>query len=189
MTDDAHDESAEIMAEDADALESSPEEASKGKGPRKKIKMIIVVLLIVLVAALGGVAAFKFLGGKPAETPEEPKASGQASSTPAFEVDPALENMVTLPPFDLPLKDDMGNWELRVTITIEAANGSVKNEIEEKLYKIYDAIAPQLQTRSPTALQGVDAKITLKTELIVIVNRILTRGKIKNLYFTRFYVF
>ena len=188
VTDDERDELMERMAADAEALDTSPAEEPKGKGPRKKIKIIIVMIVVILVAAIGGIVAFKFLANNSSENPDQPNGSGQVSSIPGFKKDPAMDNMVTLPPFELSLKDDMGSWEFRVTITIEAANSSVKNEIEEKLDTIYDTIVPQLLKRSPTALQGVDTKIALKTELIAIVNKIVTKGKIKNLYFTRFYV-
>lgn len=175
--------------------DTSPESELSGsvteKGRISKKKWIIiagaVLTLLILVAA--GIFSWKFLAGNPGEekTEEHPSVPETAAveQTPQ---DPALVNIFPLAPFKLKIKDDMGEWEFRVSLSLEAASPPVKEEIEKRQEEIRAIMTPILQSREPSALQDVDNKIALKTELIIAVNKLLKKGKIKNLYFTEFFV-
>lgn len=187
MTEDGLKESEDLAAGETEQEDHSSDNLGK-KGKLSKKKMIIIAASVstALVLIIGGLIAWKFLSGKADEKQAEKKDLKKAAVV--FEHDPTLDNMVRLEPFKLPLQDEMGDWELRVTIELEAASFSVKEEIENKKEEIREAFMPLLQARRPSALQGIDSKIALRTELIMTANKIMRKGKIRNLYFTQFVV-
>ncbi|MBU0995509.1 MAG: flagellar basal body-associated FliL family protein [Proteobacteria bacterium] len=187
MTENGLTESEEITDDETGEQDrSSGNLVKKGKLSKKMMIIIAGSVSSVFILVIGGIIAWKSLSGKSDEKQTEKKDLKKA--TVVFEHDPALDNMFSLEPFKLPLRDEMGDWELRVAIELEAAAPSVKQEIGNRQEEIREVFGSILQSRRPSALQGVDSKIALRTELIMALNKMLKKGKIKNLYFTQFVV-
>lgn len=172
---------------DAGSLSGKPG-GDEGKSSKKKrLFLIIGILILLLILGGAGVLFWKWKAGKSHEAHSEEEAPPHAEVI-VIEEDPALKNMVALAPFKIPLKDSMGEWVFRVTLSLEAESASVKEEIEKRQEELREALTPLFQARRPSGLQEMDSKIALKTELIMAVNAFLKSGKIKNLYFTEFFV-
>ena len=200
MAEDVSLESEDEMTESEETGTTSGDLVAEGgnkKDSKKKFrlnlsrKMIIiitvsVVTLVILIA--GGIFALKMMSGDSSEESAE-KVGKEASKAVDFDLPvPDLENILPLKPFIIPLKDDAGDWELNVTIELEASTNRTKKEIEERMDEIRDALVPVFSKRSPNSLQNVASKIELRTELIITINHMLKKGKIRNLYFTQFVV-
>lgn len=192
---------AEDSADDDSEEKDSGEEESPEKGSKKKFKLNLSRKMIIIIAAstlffivllTGGIIAWKMMGDDPSEEMVEEALEGTDPETPQtvdFDLPiPDLENILPMEPFVIPLKDDSGDWELNITIELEVANQKTKKEVEKRMDEIREAIEPVLGTRRPNALQNVASKIELRTELIITINKMLKRGKIRNLYFTQFVV-
>lgn len=173
--------------DDDDLIEGDSKNKSSKKGLKLSKKQIVTLSAIVgtllLLIIIAGVV-MKMMGGDAAEEDKEDNKEAPAIILPL----PEVVNILPLKPFKIPLTDDLGDWELNVTIALEVPNKEVQKEIERRSEEIREALPPILGKRSPNMLQSVTEKIALRTELIAKINKMLKSGKIKNLYFTEFVV-
>ena len=96
-----------------------------------------------------------------------------------------------LDPFIVNLADPGGKRYLRTSISLEIKNGENKNlkeEMDKRLPQVKDIIVTLLPTRKFDDIQTVEGKLALRDELMQRLNKILTQGKVTNIYFTEFVV-
>ncbi len=190
-----------IVAEESEEIEDDEldddDDFSADEEPEKKgrfklnlsRKMIIIIaasVLSLIVVVTVGIVSWKMLSDEPVEEIAEER-EAETSADVSLPV-PELENIIPLEPFIAVLKDEVGDWELKVTMEFEIGSEKVRKELDNRVYEIREAIIPILEKRRPNALQGIDGKIGLRTEIIMTINRMLKKGKIRNLYFTQFVV-
>ena len=147
------------------------EEAGGGK---KKFILLAIPLLLIL---LGGGAAYFFLLNKPKKE-EKPKVAP-----------PEVGIMYKLEPaFIVNLADPEITVYARVSITLELANQQVLLEVQKKEPIIRDAIIEVISSKTSNDLRTPEGRERLKLELLKRINTILTKGGVRNLYFTEFVI-
>ncbi|MGB9667933.1 MAG: flagellar basal body-associated FliL family protein [Thermosulfidibacteraceae bacterium] len=151
------------------------EEAPKKGGKKKLILILVVVLLLVG----GGVGAFIFLKGSKGKGGEQAKGESKAETTKgtAFK---------KLDPFIVNLSDEGGGRYAKVEITLALSDKKVEKEVEEKLPIIRDSIITIISMKKYDDLVNPAGKETLKREIMMKLNSILTTGQVVDIYYTDF---
>ena len=155
-------------------------EAPEESGGKKKL--IIIIVALVLVAAIGGGVAFFLLSGKKPQA--DPEAEAAALAQKAKQVGP----MVNIDAFVVNILDDEENRYLKAALTIEVDSQAAADEINTRMPQIQDAILLLIGNKTFSELRDMQGKMQLRAELINRLNEILTRGKVKRIYFTDFVV-
>ena len=162
-------------------MAKEPENASeKGGGGNKKLIIIIAAVLVILIGGGGG-AYFFMSSGEDKISPEEEKA---LAAQKAKEVGP----MVNIETFIVNIMDDEESRYLKAAITIEVDGEAASMELTSRMPQIKDAILLLVGNKSFNELSDLQGKIQLRAELINKLNSILTKGKVKRIYFTDFVV-
>lgn len=166
--------------------EKNEKEAVTEKPAKKSNKLLIIILLITgLVIGGGGAAAFLIFKNIKSENREgSGKESKQESMTNPLKLGPVMK----LDPFIVNLSGAGGRNYLKMEISLELDNAVVQTEIDNKMPRVKDAILLLLSSKSFEEIQHAEGKLMLKNEMIALLNKILTSGMIKNLYFTNFVV-
>ncbi len=145
----------------------------KGRG-----KLLIVIILAVLILGGGAFGYFFFIKGKKEKVKKEEKVTKKSYIGP----------LLPLRTFVVNLNDPSGRKYLKVTIDLELSNDAVKTEIMDRMPQIRDTIITFLSTTSYEDLSSVEGKNFIKEAITAKINRILTSGKVKNIYFEEFVV-
>ena len=156
--------------------------------PRGSLMNILLVVVLILVAGVGGYFAQELISGKSETmTPSSstPQAQSVATSRPA---PPAVGVMVPLEPFMVNLARTQGSRILKVTVTLELNNPAVQPEVEDNRQKIMDSILVLLSSKTFDDVYSIQGKFKLKDEITTRVNRFLAMGHIKEVYFSEFLI-
>jgi len=159
--------------------EAAPEAPPAGGG---KKKLIIIIAAVVLLAAIGGGAAFFLMGDK--EKKPDPEAEAAAMAATAKNVGP----MVNLDAFVVNILDDEESRYLKAAITLEVDTQLTADEINLRLPQLKDAILLLVGNKTFSELRDMQGKMQLRAELLNRINEILSKGKVKRIYFTDFVV-
>jgi flagellar FliL protein len=155
-------------------------DAPEGGGSSKKL--IIIIAAVVLLAAIGGGAAYFMLGNK--EPKLDPEAEAAAMAANAKMVGP----MVNIDAFIVNILDDEENRYLKASITLEVDTQLTADEINSRLPQLQDAILLLIGNKTFGELRDMQGKMQLRAELLNRINEILSKGKVKRIYFTDFVV-
>lgn len=155
-------------------------DAPEGGGGSKKL--IIIISAVVLLLVIAGGAAFFLLGSK--EEKLDPEAEAAALAQKAKAVGP----MVNIDTFIVNILDDEENRYLKAAITIEVDGPATADEINSRLPQVQDAILLLIGNKTFGELRDMQGKMQLRAELINRLNEILSKGKVKRIYFTDFVV-
>ncbi len=161
------------------AREEAAETSADG-GSKKKL--IIIIAAVVLLVIVGGGAAFFLLGDKADKS--DPEAEAAAMAARAKMVGP----MVTLDTFIVNILDDEENRYLKAAITLEVDAPATADEINTRLPQLQDAILLLIGNKTFSELRDMQGKMQLRAELLNRINKILSKGKVKRIYFTDFVV-
>jgi flagellar FliL protein len=156
------------------------ETAAPAEGGSKKT-LIIIIAAVVLLLIVGGGAAYFMLGSKDRKDPEAEAASLAAQ---AKQVGP----MVNIDTFIVNILDNEESRYLKAAITLEVDAESTAAEINNRMPQIKDAILLMIGNKTFNELRDMQGKLQLRGELINRLNEILTKGKVKRIYFTDFVV-
>ncbi|RJQ62791.1 MAG: flagellar basal body protein FliL [Desulfobacteraceae bacterium] len=167
-----------------------PEEIEKdideGEAPSRKFsKKWILIGLAVLVIAGGGFAGWILMGGG-AETSAEPAPGPE--KTPKEPIETGVGKIFSMDPFVVNLNEPGGKRYLKSKIELEFAEELLAKELDSRLPQLRDVILIHLSSKTLDEIQGVDGKIELKNALVTRINQVLTKGQIRNLYFTQFVI-
>lgn len=81
-----------------------------------------------------------------------------------------------------------GTKTLKIQIAVEMNNPEMSREIITKLSMIDSDIQEFLKNKSPEELQSEEGQILLKNELIANLNKTLDSGKVRDMYFTIYFI-
>jgi flagellar FliL protein len=185
------------MAEAAARQDSSPNRESDSSGTPKRRKDYIGLLLLVLAilngAALLGLAFLmqkmwlriqdvQELAKKPVKVEEETVSPAGKELQPA-----TLGVLYPLEGFLVTINSDDGQKFLQLRLEMELSDPSLEDEISRKKPALRDAIIVLLTSRNFKQLREPNALKSLRNDIVAAVNRLLTSGKVKSVYFTQFH--
>jgi flagellar FliL protein len=157
------------------------EEEKQGKaGGKGKLILLIAGIIIVLLSV--GVAAYLLganSGGSSEGSSEE--AAGSAG-------DAAIGPMVDINDFIINILDKNETRYLKAALTIELDSEETAVEANERMPQIRDAILLLIGNKTFAELSDLQGKLQLRAEIIARLNKLLTTGKVKGIYFTEFVV-
>ena len=165
--------------------ENKTDDKSEEKGGGK-LKLILMILGAVLLLAGVGVGAY-FLGAGSAakpETVEKSPAATQSAETGVAPVGP----MLPMDDFIVNILDAEGTRYLKVSMTLELLTPEGMLEIEERKAQVRDTILLYLGSKTFDEIRDLQGKLQLRADRIGKLNALLTKGKIKTIYFTDFVV-
>ena len=137
-----------------------------------KLKWIILVLLVALLAG-GGFVAWKFFLNQPnpeAEAQQKQEALAQQQNADGT---PKDAQVVNLPTFLVNLADPLGRSYIKLTLDVEVVSPEAAAELTSAQPKVRDAVILLLSSKSYADLAPLENKILLKNELVTRLNQIL----------------
>ncbi len=158
-------------------VEEEKEEKQEKKEEKKSIvKWVVIGLaLIVLVAAgLGGWYFYRSSSVKKVAQPIE-----------EVEPEPGIWSPGSM---IVNLMDNNGERYLKTTIQIEVSSKDCIEELDLLKPKIMDNMLVLLSSKSYKEIAGFDGKQTLRDDIAVRLNRYLTKGQVRRIYFTEFLI-
>lgn len=169
--------------EDIDVGGQAEEDSESSGG--SPIKWIIIGCLVVLVVA-GGIVGWLLYKKNAGDGPAAPESTVQTQS--AQQQGSPYANIVPLEPFVVNLSDPGGKRYLKTRIELEFMSGLYQEELNARMPQLRDVILLLLSSKKMSEVQGIDGKIALRNELIMRINQVLKKSKIRNLYFTEFVI-
>lgn len=140
------------------------------------IKIVIIVVLLLVVVGGATFAGVYFIGQK----------NSSATDKPAKVVE-ITELSYALDEFLINLSDEDGRiLKVNVFIAYEE-NKKLTAELVTKKHIIRDAVNTALRSKKSTDF-GTTSVDLLKSELIAIINPVLTKGKISHIYFNDIFI-
>lgn len=164
------------------------EAAKKEKGG--SMKMIIIIVVAVLLLAGVGAGAY-FMGAAKAADTKGAKAEGAGgeSAPPAETADTGMVGpLVPLEDFIVNIMDGQDTRYLKAAITLEMTSPDVAAEIEQRKPQVRDAVLLLIGSKTYDELRDLQGKLQLRADLIGRLNGILTKGRVRKIYFTDFVV-
>ena len=154
------------------------------QGGSKTLIIVAVILVLVLAGAAVGLRFFApglipGWGTKPGEQGAGESGSDQGSG---------LGMLYPMKPFIVNLIDPSGRRYLKATLSLELSGPLVKNEIDQRLPQIQDAILVLLSSKTFDDINTIQGKDRLRSEIMNRCNVFITTGQIKNVYFSEFVV-
>lgn len=162
---------------------SDDKSEEKGGG---KLKLILMILGAVLLLVGVGAGAY-FLGAGSAAK----QSAVETSPTPAKSAETGIAPvgpMLSLDDFIVNILDAEGTRYLKVSMTLELLTPEGMLEIEERKAQVRDTILLYLGSKTFDEIRDLQGKLQLRADLIGKLNALLTKGKIKTIYFTDFVV-
>ena len=161
--------------------DASPEDKGKKK------KLIIIIGAVVLVLLIGvGAGAYLFLK----KAPPEKKETDPGQHVPVPELNHAADigPMVDIAEFIVNIISADGNHYVKTALTLELTTPAAKEEINQRMPQIRDAILLLIGNKTIEELQDLEGKKELKAEIMSKINGFVQSGKIKSIFFTEFVV-
>ena len=159
-------------------VKGGAEGSEEGKKKSGLIKLIIIGVGGLLVLGGGGFAAYKFFfapksavegsaeaghGEKKEEKKEEHKSEGhgkEEKAPPVFKFEPIVAN----------LADPGGRRYIRLTLSLDIKDESLKKQIESHMPEIRDSVILLLSSKTSADLIPVAGKLKLRIEILKIIN-------------------
>jgi len=176
------------MAEAEEGKETQKEEAGAAPTAKKRgrSKMVLIAVVVLVVGGLGG-GAFFFLKKSP---PKESAAPQQAEAKETRGNTEGGSNQAgaifDLDPFVVNLADSAELRYLKVTIKLELAQPTFKQDVEGHIPQIRDNLLVLLSSKEYASIRTVEGKMDLRAEIIQRLNAVLQGDKVTNAYFTEF---
>ena len=137
---------------------------------KSKLKLLILGLVLLIVIAGGGVAAWKFLA-PPADAPTADAGSSRKLVS------------VAVPGFLVNLADPLGRRFIKLTIELEVSSSKIASEVENQMPRIRDAVNLLLSSKSYSDLASYESKILLRNEIMERANQALGGVKVMRVNF------
>lgn len=191
-------QAADQQAAGAEGAEEAVKKKSDGGGEDSKKgispKIIIIALLVNVVALIGLAAAvwMQFSKDKTQVSLGDIEASKSSSPAPAegeAKADaPAAASQFIKENFRVNLAESGGAHFAIVDVEIEVDDDFVKEEVLRLRPKIRDFVVVILSSKTYEQISSVDGRDFLREEIRNKINGYLSRGQIKNIYFTQFII-
>ena len=161
------------------------EDPAEKKGSKKKLFIIIGGVVVVLLICAGAAAFFFLKKDQPTEEEADPGSqvpvpnlAQQAEIGPMVNIDEFIVNIISA---DTP-------HYVKASLTVELSNEAVKEEVEQRMPQMRDAVLMLIGNKTYEELQDLQGKRQLKAELSNKMNSFLQAGNVKSIYFTNFVV-
>ncbi len=170
----------------ADEKEKAP--AAEGKEPSKASKFMLPLFILVnfSVLGLGAFLTFKATLGWTPPSVREPAAIQDLKLT--RETEGVRDSVLyTMPTFTVNLEGQPRRI-IRVTLTLEMLDKDGFEEIVRNSPAARDSIVRILNTKTYDDVETIQGKLFLKDQIAVTLNRSLSQGVVKDVYFGEFLV-
>jgi flagellar protein FliL len=154
-------------------------------GSKKKLFLIIGAVVFVLLLA-GGAGTWFYLKEHP--KPQEAKDPSQQVPVPALKPKAEIGPMVNIDEFIVNIISGDTAHYVKASLTVELTNPEAKDEVEQRMPQVRDAILLLIGNKTYEELQDLQGKKQLKAELLNKINSFLQTGKVVSVYFTNFVV-
>nr|WP_320113757.1 flagellar basal body-associated FliL family protein [uncultured Desulfuromonas sp.] len=158
------------------------DEEKQEKGGKSKMMLFVAIGVVILLIAVG-VAAY-LLGSRSAQQAPAGEAAEVEDTSKAEGVGP----MVDITDFIINILDKNETRYLKAAITLELENEETVAEVNERMPQIRDSILLLVGNKTFAELNDLQGKLQLRAEIIVRLNKLLKKGKVKGIYFTEFVV-
>lgn len=167
--------------------------------PKSKKKLLLFGLVgMIAVVLIGGGIFFYFNKGKSAPKDNNAAVAAQAPKEEAkkAEGDKKKEGekgekgkttsnlLVTLEPFILNLADVDTNRYLKITIVLEFGDAAGASLAEGRMPQIRDALILLMSSLTYGDIHSVEGKLTLQSEILNRLNKVMEGASIRRIYFT-----
>jgi flagellar FliL protein len=173
---------------------AAPEAASAapagGAAKSSKQTLILMILAVVNMVVVAGVGFMIFTGKK--KDAAEPKiehvikGEHETQEKEKKEEKEVIGKVIPLETFLVNLAGSKGHRVAKLNLEMEVENEAVSQEIEQRKAQIRDIIIVLLSSRTYDQVSSKEGQDGLKEEIKDTVNKFLTKGKIKQVYFTDF---
>ncbi|MCD6526694.1 MAG: flagellar basal body-associated FliL family protein [Desulfuromonas sp.] len=130
-----------------------------------------------------GVAAY-LLGSRSAQN-AAPSEDAQVEETAKAE---GVGPMIDITDFIINILDKNETRYLKAAITLELDDEATVAEVNERMPQIRDSVLLLVGNKTFAELNDLQGKLQLRAEIIVCLNKLLKKGKVKGIYFTEFVV-
>ncbi|MBF0644984.1 flagellar basal body-associated protein FliL [Desulfuromonas acetoxidans] len=158
------------------------DEEKQEKGGKSKMMLFVGIGVVVLLIAVG-IAAY-LLGSRSAQQAPAGESAEVEDTSKAEGVGP----MVDITDFIINILDKNETRYLKAAITLELENEETVVEVNERMPQIRDSILLLIGNKTFAELNDLQGKLQLRAEIIVRLNKLLKKGKVKGIYFTEFVV-
>ena len=174
-----------MSAKDDQSAQEKPQAQPNGKK-----KLLIIIGVVVIAIAAGAGATFFMLHGSSKEAGAKEGKSEHGEKTEKGEKGEHGEalNICTLEPFIVNIYDGQELRYLKLKLEIDLSSAEGKTELTARQAELRDAILAILTTKTMQDIQFLQGKTQLKQEILAAVTRMLSPGKVKQVYFTDFVV-
>ena len=183
-----------VIKEDDVAEEKAPAAApapdASGGAPKAKTPILLIALAVINMAVLGGVG-FMLYQNKKKEAAEPKidhviKGEHETQSAEAAEEKSFVGKIIPLETIIVNLAGSKGRRIAKVNIELELQGEHVATEIDQRKAQVRDIIIILLSGKTYDQVASKEGKDQLREEIMQTVNAFLTKGKIKQVYFTEF---
>lgn len=158
-------------------MASKEEEKVQEKPRGKSFTNLFVIIGVALAAAALAVAGTFIFTGESKGSPKKVE-----------KVSPETMAIFTLEPFIVNIYDGQDLRYLKLKVEMELSDPEAKTELTARQAQIRDGILSILTTKTMQDLQFQQGKNQLKQEIMAAVTRMVTPGKVKQVYFTDFVI-
>ena len=181
------------MAEEkaAPATPEAPAAAGSGAAPKaSKQTLILMILAVINMVVVAGVG-FLFLQAKKKDAAEPKiehviKGEHETQEKEKKEEKEVVNKVIPLETFLVNLAGSKGRRVAKLNMEMEVDADAVATEIEQRKAQIRDIIIVLLSSQTYDQISNKDGQDNLKEQIKDTVNKFLTKGKIKKVYFTDF---
>ena len=152
--------------------------------PKKKSKLKwIILILVVLLIAGGGFVAFEL--GLLEKVMSSIQSTGENTGTNTLITanTPSNLNTATLPPFLVNLSDPLGRRYIKLELEVELITPSVAKELGAQNSRIRDSLIMLLSSKTYSELSVPEGKLLLKNEILDRINQVLGGPKVTQVFF------
>ncbi len=152
----------------------------------KKLIVILGIVAFFMVVGLG--AGFFVMWSKITQLSAAPQENVEAEDVEEVDATAQLGPTMALNPFVVNLADSGGNRFLRMSVELELSEEPLRQEITTRLPQVRNAMLMILPNKRFEDINSSDGKEALREEIITAVNDLLTKGEVKNIYYTEFVI-
>jgi flagellar FliL protein len=174
----------------APAEAAAPAAAAPGGAKASKQTLILMILAVVNMVVVAGVGFMIFQGKK--KDAAEPKiehvikGEHETQEKEKKEEKEVIGKVIPLETFLVNLAGSKGRRVAKLNLEMEVESEAVSSEIEQRKAQIRDIIIVLLSSQTYDQISNKDGQDQLKEQIKDTVNKFLTKGKIKQVYFTDF---
>ncbi len=159
-------------------MAGEPEEKKEPQKPKSKKKafLIILILAVVLLGG-GGAGAYFFFFKQPPGDEKELKSQKEQPQV--------IQEMET---FLVNLADPGGKRFLKVTLKAKLSSNETLEEFKTRGFELRDVVLTILSSKEVEDVARPEDKLTLKRDIMTMLNRNLRKGQVMDIYFTDFLI-